>query len=172
VEPALEVGVDSLLDRRCSSFLELGALRSCEGVVEIGENRAAPERERLPQRRRRGLGILPARLLDQRLEAFAVERAGLDHDGVAGGPGDDRVPTERLAELRHVNLERRRRRVGRRPVPELVDEPIARDDPVRFEQEQRQQGPLLRPAERDRPTALQGLQRPEDPELDGRGRLL
>jgi hypothetical protein len=45
--------------------------------------------------------------------------------------------------------------------PQLVDEPLGRDDPARIEEQQRQQRSLLGAAERDRAIALARLQRAE-----------
>jgi hypothetical protein len=67
-----------------------------------------------------------------------------------------------------VYLQGGRCRVGRRAVPQLVDQPIAGDRFVGMEQQEREQRSLFRAAERDRTAVLDGLQRPEDPELDGR----
>jgi hypothetical protein len=65
---------------------------------------------------------------------------------------------EGLPQLRHVDLECGRRRLGRRPIPELVDQPISRHDPVRVQEKQSEQGALLGATERDLATALDGLQ--------------
>ncbi len=109
------------------------------------------------------------RFLDQQFELLEVERARLDADQVARSLRDDRVAAERLPQLAHVDLERRRGRVRRRAVPELVDQPIARDDPVRVQQQQREQCPLLRAAESHQLAVLRRFERAEDPKLDARG---
>ena len=46
----LEVGVDPLLERRGPLLLELCALGARDRVVQVGEWRAAPQLECLPQR--------------------------------------------------------------------------------------------------------------------------
>ena len=55
-------------------------------VREVGERRAAPERERLAEEPRGDLGRRPLRLLDEPLEAEQVELVGPDPDQVAGLP--------------------------------------------------------------------------------------
>ena len=102
--------------------LELRPLVPRDRVVEIRERGAAPQRERLSQQFRRGRRALPARFFDQPLEPLDVDRARLDDDQVAGSSRDDGVATERFSELRDVDLQRSRGRVGRRAVPELVDQ--------------------------------------------------
>jgi ribosomal protein S28E/S33 len=55
---------------------------------------------------------------------------------------------ERLAEMRDVALEHVRGRLGGRVAPKVVDQPIRRNDLVRVQEEQREDGPLLRAPER------------------------
>jgi hypothetical protein len=95
-----------------------------------------------------------------------IELAGLDPEDIARRPRDeDVVPSERLAKLRDADAERRRAGRGRLLAPELVDQPVARDDLVRVEQEHREQRPLPRSRERKRATALEHLERTQDPKL-------
>jgi hypothetical protein len=49
---------------------------------------------------------------------------------------------------------------------QLTDQPIARHHPVRAEQQQRQQGPLLRSANRHRGVVHPNIQRAQNPELE------
>jgi hypothetical protein len=130
VATELEVGVDPLLERRGAAVLELRPLGPGDRIVEIGERWAAPEREGLAQPLGGNVGVAAVRFLDELLEAFGIERAGLDAHQVARSLRDDRVAPEGLPQAGHVDLERGRGCVGRRPVPELVDQPIPRDDPV------------------------------------------
>ena len=73
--------------------------------------------------------------------------------------------SERLAELRDVDLNALYGLRGRAAVPEVLDQAIARDDLVGVQEEQREQPPLLGGAERDRTTLVDDLERPEDAEL-------
>ena len=54
---------------------------------------------------------------------------------------------------------------GRLCAPELVDEPVRRDDLVRTREQEREQGPLPRAAERERTALLDHLERSQDAEL-------
>ena len=168
----LEVGVDPLLDRRGLLLLELRALRTGDRVVEVGERRAAPQAQCFPQLLGGAFGAETARVGDELLEPLEIEAAGLDADEVAGLLRDDRVAAEGLPELRDVNLERRRGSVRRRSVPELVDQPVARDDAVRVQEQERKECSLLRASERDRAPILGRLERAENPVIDARFRLL
>jgi hypothetical protein len=53
--------------------------------------------------------------------------------------------------------------------PQLVDQPVARDDLVRAGQQKREHGALPRPAKRNEPVAVASLERPQDPEVHLRG---
>jgi hypothetical protein len=133
VAAELEVGVDPLLDRRGPLFFELRAFRAGDRLVEVGERRAAPQAQSLPQKLGGAFGVETAGVGDELLEALEIEAAGLDVGEVAGRLRDYRVAAEGLPKLGDVNLERRRGGVGRRPVPELVDQPVARNDAVRMQ---------------------------------------
>jgi hypothetical protein len=69
--------------------------------------------------------------------------------------------------VRHVRLKHVGRRLGRPLPPQLVDQPLGRDDLVRVQQQKQEQrallggahGKYLRPFARD-------LERPEDSKLD------
>jgi hypothetical protein len=52
-------------------------------------------------------------------------------------------------------------RAGRPFRPELVDEPVTGHNLVRVKHEEREQRPLLRTADRNRPAVANGLERPE-----------
>jgi len=54
-----------------------------------------------------------------------------------------------------------------RPLPELVDQPIPRDDLVRVQEEDREQRLLPRPGDRNPATAVQHFEEPQDPKVDG-----
>src|SRR5262249_8948555 len=80
------------------------------------------------------------RLLDQLPEAVEIEGAALDARHVAGCAGDERVAaTECLTKLRHADAERGRACSRRLVAPELVDEPVARDDLVGAEKQHGEQ---------------------------------
>ena len=140
-------------------LLETSDRRLRERLVrEVGERRTAPERERVAELHRglRGVAALEVAigLGHQPLEALQVELVRPDVDDVARRPGHDRLPAcaERLAQLRDAYLERGRPGFRRLIAPELVDQAVAGDDLVRVQEEEREQGPLLRSTERHQAT--------------------
>jgi hypothetical protein len=64
-----------------------------------------------------------------------------------------------------VDLQRLNGRPRRFRAPQRVDERLAGDDLVRAQQQQREQGALLRPAERERAAVYDGLDRTKNLEL-------
>ncbi|MGH3134980.1 MAG: hypothetical protein ACRDPV_00625 [Gaiellaceae bacterium] len=63
-------------------------------------------------------------------------------------------------------MKRSRRCLRRMLVPELVDEPVARDDLVRMNDQDTEQRALTGAAQGDLPAVPPRLQRPENPELE------
>src|SRR5439155_25157028 len=112
-----------------------------------------------------GCRLLRSGRLDEALEVLEVELALPDGDHVAGRARHDRVPSDDLAELRYVHLQRGCGRLRRRGAPEPVDQPIPGDHLTGGEQKYRQKLALLRACEDGRPAVLQQLQPPEDTEL-------
>ena len=162
----LDVDVDPPLDGAGMELLEPRDLAPGKFLVgEIGKRRAAPERERLAEELG---GLVSARrvcLRAQRPEPRLVELAGIQPQDVAGRLRDHPVVGERLAELRHVDVERLRSARRLPLAPERVEQPLHRDDRVRVEEEHREQAALLRAAERQQSLAVVDLEWPEDPEL-------
>ena len=165
VESELEVGVDPPLEREQTLLLQLRPLRASKRVAKIRERLAAPQRERLPQRLGGLRRIAPIHTCHQLFEAHVVELLRVNLDDVAGSTSDDGVPTECLAQLGDVDLKRCSRGFRWRRVPELVDQAIAWDDPVCVQQQEREQRPLLRAAERNVLPAVENLERAENAEL-------
>jgi hypothetical protein len=101
------------------------------------------------------------------LEVLEVERSRRELDRIAGGPGDDRLPlAEGAAQLGDVDLERLGGGRRRALAPQLVDQPVGRDDLVAVVQEQdREQRAALGARHRDLLAARPHAQRPEDAEL-------
>ena len=164
-----ELGVLADRELRLGALLEEGEAELVEPrdlllrerlVAELGQRLAAPEGERLVEERRPAHGLARPRLVDEAPHAGQVELLGLEPDDVAGRARLDRVRAERLPQLRDEVLERRdggRRRIAG---PERLDEPVDRDDPTGLEQQQREERPLLRAAERDRLAAPGRPRRP------------
>ena len=122
--PVVEIRLDSLFETRHPELRQPRDLALCEGLV-------SEVRKRLPVPFGEGLGE-PA-LLGKALEALDVELAVLDPDLVAGSPGEDAVPADRLAELGDVDLQRLVGGVRRALAPERLHQLILRDDTVRTE---------------------------------------
>ena len=152
-----QVRLDPLLDDEQPEFLEARDLDLGERLVgEVGERRPAPEVER-------GAQQLGGPRLLTRLERHATlvhdPREPVDVDApriqlarVARGTcGDGRAP-ERLPQSRHVHLDRVRGGVGRVAGPEVVHEPIDRDDAPRLERQHGEEGTRRGSTERNRPT--------------------
>src|SRR5262249_45439782 len=104
-----------------------------------GEGRAAPEREGFAQEFGSGAELAGRRALARAHEELPhlgdVELVGADAYPVPPVRGRDRVvtvPTERLAQLGDVDVDRFLCRGRRRLAPELVDQALARDELVRM----------------------------------------
>src|SRR5262249_16103109 len=89
----------------------------------------------------------------------------LDTNEIARWPSDDPVGAERLPQLGDVVLDRVQRGPGRFRAPELVHEPVGRDDLVRTSEQQSEQRALAPAAEGERAIAVDGLQGAKNPEL-------
>ena len=167
-----ELGLDALLDRRQAQLLEPLDVHTRKRLeLQIGQRPPAPQTLGLAERPRRGIGITrlerPPPILDQILEAPQVELPGRNVQDVTRRPRDQRRPTgavraERLAQARHVDLQRVARRRGRIVSPQLLDQPIPRHDPIGAQQQDREQRALLRSPQREPPAVRVDRQRAKD----------
>ncbi len=151
--PEREVGIDPPLDRQQAQLLQTRDRRLRERLVgEIRERRPTPEPERLAQQPGSGGGIGRGSLLDEPLEAADVELVAVEPQDVAGRARDEQrgAGAERLAQPRDARLQRRRARLGRLARPELLDQPVRRDDLVGVEEQEREQVSLPRAREAPR----------------------
>jgi hypothetical protein len=173
-----ELGGQPVLKGVQAELLQSLPLGLGEGLVgDVGQGRAAPQPERLPQhlggRPRLAALQQPVALLGQRHEAGGVEVPGRDHQPVAGRLGDQhprRRPGratgfQRPAQVRHIGLQRGAGLGGLLLAPQLLDQPVERDHLVRMNQHHRQHGPLLGPPQLHPALAVHDLQGPEDPKL-------
>ena len=157
--PEREVGVDPLLEHAQPLLLEPAGRRRGEGLaVEVGQRRATPERERLARPR---IGAQPGELVEVCAPCRNVEHVPRGARAERGA-----VLPERLAQAGDVHLQRGAGGLGRVVAPELVDQPLGRDDAVRLEQQQREHGALLARAEIQRDAVTVGLERPEQSEAN------
>jgi len=175
-----KIGFDPFLECRQAKLLKPGDLDVRERVeCELRKRRAAPEGQRLAERGGGGVRVsgrkCASSLVEQGLEPMEVELAVGDRQDVAMGTGQkDPVLTwiyargivlEPSAQLRdeRVNVLRRvRRRFG---APEVLDDLVDRHDDVGTQQEKREQGPLLMPAEREALAPVLDFERTENAEI-------
>ena len=161
-----ELGVDPLLERGHAQLVQPCGSPSREVfLVEIGERGAAPEGERLGQERRPCRRIRAAGGRQQPLEAVGVDSFRLERQPVARSLRQHDVAAERLAESGHAVLERPRRRRRRPLAPEIVNEPVGRDDFARPQRECGQQRALLPARQRNHALAVAHLEHAEEPNL-------
>ena len=176
-----QLRLDQLLQRRHAQVVEPGDLPLREGLVgELRQRRAAPQRQRPLQRRNGALrvaaGQLASPLGHEPLEAVRVEALGIEPQLVAvlarhdhAGRGAAGLTRQRLAQAGDLHLHRlggvRRWTLA----PELVDQPVRAERLVGVQQQQRQQRPLLAPAERDRAALVEDLERAENAEVHASG---
>ena len=158
VAPQRQIGLDPLLERGEAKFVEPRDLGLRERLVrEVGERRTTPERQADAQRLgglcRSVVGQRPPSVIEGALEAVQVELARGDLHHVPVPAREQRslriAVAERLAELRHVDLDGLGGGRRRRPTPQVVDQPLARDDLVRVQQQERQERALTTPTEQD-----------------------
>ena len=174
--PEREIGVEAVLERHQPQLLQAGDLALAERLErEVGQRRAAPQRERLAQRPRGRPPIWSrARRGEEPLEAVQVERVRPEPQLVARRPRhDDPVPVavpgglERPPEPGHRHRERLERVAALGARPQLLEQPVAGDRLAGVQEQQRQQRPLLDAPERELPAADPRLERPQDEEFHG-----
>ena len=161
---------DHVLLHRQPQLLELVDRRARGSVkLELGETVTPPERKRLAQAHPRHRGVFAkhgaAALVDEAREQGCIELARLELRNVPGRLGQERAGAERLAQLRNVHLQGVRSRLRRRLAPQVVDQPLHREDLAREQEQRCEQRPLLRAPERDGAAVEARLQRSEDQEL-------
>ncbi len=165
-----QVGVDTILQRSQAHFLQARDLAVSERLIgQIGERFPAPQRQRRAQQLSRApsvtVGERPAPVRDHDLELLDIDLTRHRREQVTAATRQQHLVAERLAQMRHVSLQRLRRRRRRALPPKLIDQAIARDRLPTAQQQNRQQRPLLRAAKHNRPLLLDHLKRPQDTEL-------
>ena len=124
-------------------------------VPELGEREASPQCERL----------LRSTFGHQRLEAGRVELVGLEPERIPRWTRGDPVLTQLLSQLRDVDLQGSLRGLRRPVAPERVDQPLARQDLVRVQQEDGEERARLA-AQGEGPSVGHDLEWPEDLEVE------
>ena len=169
-----EVGVDASLEHLEPRLLQVRQLPREEALArQIGERLAAPELEGRPQD---AGGLFGATLLEEPaafgaepLEPEQVELLRGDREHVSGPSGlEHLMGLEQPPQPRDVLVNRARGVVRPVVAPELLDQPVARDDGPRPEQQQREQAALLDSAEAKPPLAFPHLEGTENAEVEGR----
>ena len=168
-----QVRIDSLLEGDEPKLVQPPSLVGDHATVaNVRERRALPECERGSQAIRREPGRAPracvAPFAVEPFEPPRVDLLGLDVEHVARRPCEHRVLTERRAQPRNVDPEGAFRAARGLALPELVDQPVARDRPPWLDEEQGEEPSLPPATERDRLPGAHGFHWPEDPELVGR----
>ena len=129
--------------------------------LDVRQGRPAPEPERFSQARRPLLRRLAPGLSDDALEAVDIDRIPRNVEQVTRRASHEHLGTEHLPEVRDEVLERADCRLRRFVAPELVDEPIRRNDLSRAQREEREQGTLLLAAHVEDATVDVDLEWPE-----------
>src|SRR5439155_23773372 len=146
--PALDVGLDALLEQRQPELLEARDLALRESLeVELLERGPAPEIESVAELCCTLAGYGFPRLGEQRMHPVHVELQRLDSKQVPRRLGHEEIGPEMLAELGDEVLKRGRRRARRVLAPESIDQPVGGDRAARVDQEQCKQCALLRASE-------------------------
>ena len=153
-------------------LLETPDLRLCEvEQPHLLQRRATPQPERLGERGARALALTRraerAAFLGKPLEAQAVQLLRIDvHEITARASLEDPV-TQTAPQPRDRHL-KRVRRVRRRIAKQLIDDPFARNDLVRAQQQQREQGAPTLTSQIERMSLADDLERAENAELSMR----
>ncbi len=167
-----QVGVDAVLEDGETRLLETNGRPFGDGLVrEVAQRRAAPQRERVPERggRRTGVSRRESRLAlhCMTFEAPRVDGLGIDDQRVAAGPGLDHtgIVAERPAQHGHRHLQPGRG-TGVVRSPQLLDHPVGGHDLPRVQHEERHERTLLAAAHVDGPAVTHDLDRAQDAELE------
>jgi hypothetical protein len=173
-----ELRLDAHLQRGDTFLVDADQLRpGGPGGHDVGQHRAAPQRQRLvqqPQRRGRLAAERAAALLGEPAEAVQVELVrvelqqvpGVAGDQHAGRVGDPVAGLDRPAQRGDVVLQRLPHGGGRLLAPHGVDQLVGGDHLVRVQQELGQQYAVLDAAQPQRAAALARLERSQQQKVD------
>nr|WP_017982406.1 hypothetical protein [Amycolatopsis methanolica] len=172
-----EVGFDPAFGGDQAEFVQAGGLGlGDQRRVEVLEHPAAPQVECLPQQRGGPGRVAEAECFppepDELFEARRVELGWVGEQAVAGAAGGQRAGRPGLGEaapqVGDVGAEGDFGSGGWRRAPQRLGETAWRDELVEVEQQDGQQLPPFRPAERDGLPTGGDVERAEDPEPQGR----
>ena len=164
-----QICVDPLLEEPEPHLLEPGGFGRRERLVQLGERRPAPERQRLCEDSGR-VRRIPARerrtsLAGKALGQLHVELAVRDDEHVPGAPGRETPLGESLAELRDVDLKRLHGGLRDALAPQVVDQLRHRHRAVRVQEQVGEERALLARGNRDAPAVVGHLERAEKAEF-------
>ena len=165
-----EIGLDPVFESRQSQLLEPRDLILRELVIgEIRERRSPPERKAVAEQPGRARHLTPgehlARLRASALEALRVELSRLEPEDVPGSnrlEGLTRLRPKPLTHLGDACLQRVGRLARRLGAPHRFDQPVARDDLVRVEEEIGEDDAGLVPGQAERAPSDAHVERSED----------
>ena len=167
-----ELGLDPLLERRKTNFLEPVDRHLGEGFVgEVRECGPAPESER-PAKEVCGSRCVPTRECLNRvfgapLEAAQVELVARDSNHISGRAGlDPGRGADDLAQSGDLPLHLGHRGHRRRTRVEVFGQPLDGDHSVCAQEQDREGRTLLRPSEPKRALVTHDLERSEDAVLE------
>ena len=164
------------LERLQAQLLQAGDLAGGEGVEgEVGQRRTPPQgqglAENVPGTLESTLRVGAPSLLEESLEDAQVNLRRIDSQHIPVVACDDRIAGrpggtgERLAQPRHVDLHRLGRPRRRLVTPQLVHQPVARDDLARVQDQHGEHRALLMRPQGNRLPLVPDLQITEDPEF-------
>jgi hypothetical protein len=151
-----ELRIDPVLGGGEAQLLEPLDVDACERLeLQVGQRPPAPQPLRLAQGSRGQVVVTrlfrPPSFFHELLEAPQIELTGRDTQDVSRRSRDERraVRAECLPKPRNVHLHRVARRRRRVVGPQLLDEAIARHDPIRAQQQHREERALPRTTQRE-----------------------
>ena len=164
-----ELGVDVLLERGQPELLEARDLDAADALeLDVGERLAparAPAPLAMPPHAR--VGRACALLRAPVRSGSASTRSGLDVQSVPGRPASRSVRGRRCRGGVRCSSGATHRPCSVDGPPDLVDQPVGRDNLVRMEQEQREDAALLLASDLQRAAVRQRLEWPEEPKFHG-----
>jgi hypothetical protein len=166
-----ELRLDPLFSCQEAQLLEPVDLDAGELLVgDVGQRRAAPESQRTVECEEcSGVfasGVPAPALAEESLEPKRVDLLGLALEDIAAASRVQRLVRRKgLAQPRDLDVEAVSGGPGRSIGPERVDEPVSRDDFVRVEEQEGQEGAGLRATQRERAAVPEGFDRPQNAEL-------
>ena len=166
-----QLSLDPVLHRGQPRLLQARDLALSKRLIrEIGERLAAPQPQRRVQQLPRASSFTAAeratRVGGHRLETVGVDLTRRHLEQVPTVAREQHLVAQRLAQMRHITLQRFRCGCRWSLAPQLIDQPIARGHLAAAQQQDRKQRPLLRATEHNPSSLIDDLQRPQHSESE------